>query len=164
MKKRYTFFIISAWLILLLTGCAKQESKQIIKPFENIPIASAKTVDFSNYAIRSKNKELGRIKTVTEKKDIENIVKYIKTLSCTESIGEIKNADYDIRFRNGKDGIDGDMYTIILSKNRICVYVFGTDTDNPAISIYDYKDPKLINGLGRIYKEINYNEVLIMRK
>ncbi|MBU3157663.1 hypothetical protein [Clostridium estertheticum] len=164
MKKRYTLLVISAWLILLFTACAKQEIKQTVTPFENIPIASAKSIEFSNYTLRSENKELGRIKTVTKKQDMEDIVKYIKTLSCTESTGEIKNAEYEINLRNGKDGIAGDIYTIILSENRICVYVIGTDTDHPAISIYNYKDPKLINELERIYKEINYKEVLMMGK
>jgi len=30
--------------------------------------------------------------------------------------------------------------------------------------MYGYKDPKLISELERVYKDINYNEVLIMRK
>jgi len=164
LKKRYTLLLISAWLILLFTACAKQEIKQKVTPFENIPIASAKSIEFTNYTIRSEHRELGRIKTVTKQQDMEAIIKYIKTLSCTESIGEIKNADYEISLRDGKDGIDGEIYTIILSKNRICVYSYGTDKDHPDISMYDYKNPKLINELETVYKEINYKEVLMMRK
>ena len=130
----------------------------MVKPFENIPIASAKSVDFSNYTIRSENKELGRIKTVTEIQDMENIVKYIKTLSCTESTREVKDADYEIRLSDGKSGY---MYSIQISKNLIYVYGAGTD---PTISVHEYKDKRLIKELVRIYKEINYEEVLIMKK
>lgn len=158
MKKRYTLLVISAWLILLLTACAKQEIKQMVTPFENIPIASGKSIEFSNYTIRSENKELGRTKTVTKKQDMENIVKYIKTLSCTESTQEVNDDDYDIRLR---DDTGKYIYSIQVSKNQLCVYERGTDT---AISMYDYKDTKLINELERVYKEINYKEVLIMRK
>lgn len=73
MKKCYIFFLISVWLILLFTGCAKQENKQIVKPFENIPVDLAKSVNFSNYTLPSKNKEVGRSKIVTEKQDMEDI-------------------------------------------------------------------------------------------
>ncbi|MBU3175443.1 hypothetical protein KPL47_03570 [Clostridium estertheticum] len=158
MKKRYTFIVISVWLILLLTACAKQESKQVVTPFENIPIASAKSIEFSNYTIRSENKELGRIKTVTKKQDMESIVKYIRSLSCTKSTQKANDGDYSIRLR---DDTGKHIYSIQVSKNQLCLYERGTNT---AISIYDYKDPKLINELERIYKEINYKEVLMMRK
>jgi len=85
-------------------------------------------------------------------------VKYIKTLSCTESTQEASDGDYSIRLRddNGKY-----IYSIQVSKNQLCIYERGTNT---AISVYDYKDPKLINELERVYKEINYKEVLMMRK
>jgi len=158
LKKRYTLLLISAWLILLLTACAKQEIKQMVTPFENIPIASAKSIEFSNYTIRSEHKELGRIKTVTKKQDMENIIKYIKTLSCTESTQEADDGDYSIRLR---DDTGKYIYSIQVSKNQLCLYERGTNT---AISIYDYKDPKLINELETVYKEINYKEVLMMRK
>lgn len=79
------------------------------------------------------------MKTVTKKQDMESIVKYIKNLSCTESTQEANDGDYDIRLRDDT----------------------GTDTD---ISMYDYKDTKLINELESVYKELNYKEVLIMRK
>lgn len=158
MKKKYILLVISTWLILLLTGCAKQEIKQIVKPLDNIPMASAKNIKFSNYTIRSENKELGRTKTVTEKQDMENIVKYIKTLSCTESTRKVKDSDYEIRLSN----VTGDyMYSIQVSKNQLYVYGGGTDPD---ISVFDYKDPELIKELERVYKEINYKEILIMRK
>ena len=160
LKKNYLFIVISAWVFLLLTGCAKQEIKQMVKPFENIPIASAKSVRFSNYTIRSENKELGRIKTVTEKQDMENIVNYIKTLSCTASNQKVKSSDYEICLSDGTSG-NGFIYTIEVSKNKIYVYGGGTDPD---ISVYEYKDPKLISELARVYKEINYKEVLIMKK
>lgn len=158
MKKKYALLVISAWLILLLTACAKQEIKQMVTPFENIPIASAKSIEFTNYTIKSKNREVGRIKTVTKKQDMEDIVKYIKTLSCTESTQEASDGDYSIRLRddNGKY-----IYSIQVSKNQLCIYERGTNT---AISVYDYKDPKLINELERVYKEMNYKEVLMMRK
>ncbi|MBU3100202.1 MULTISPECIES: hypothetical protein [Clostridium] len=158
MKKRFILIVISVWLIFLLTACAKQESKQMVTPFENIPIASAKSIEFSNYTIRSENKELGRIKTVTKKQDMESIVKYIKTLSCTEGNQEVNNGDYDIRLR---DDTGKYIYSIQVSKNQLCLYERGTDT---AISVYDYKDAKLINELERVYKDINYKEVFMMRK
>ncbi|MBU3155479.1 hypothetical protein [Clostridium estertheticum] len=158
MKKRYTIIVISAWLILLLTACAKQESKQMVTPFGNIPITSAKSIEFSNYTIRSENKELGRIKTVTKKQDMESIVKYIKTLSCTQSTQKANDGDYSIRLR---DDMGKYIYSIQVSKNQLCLYERGTDT---AISVYDYKDTKLINELERVYKDINYKEVFMMRK
>lgn len=158
LKKSYILVVISALLILLITGCAKQEIKETVKPFENIPIASAKSVDFSNYTIRSEKKELGRIKTITGKQDMENIVKYIKTLICTKSNQKVKDFDYEIRLY---DGLGSDMYSIQISKNQIFMYNDGKDTD---ISVYEYKDPKLVSELARVYKEINYKEVLIMRK
>ncbi|MBW9170456.1 hypothetical protein K2F43_04455 [Clostridium estertheticum] len=158
MKKRYTLIVISVWLIFLLTACAKQESKQMVTSFENIPIASAKSIEFSNYTIRSENKELGRTKTVTKKQDMESIVKYIKTLSCTKGTKETNGGDYSIRLR---DVTGKYIYSIQVSKNQICLYERGTDT---TISIYDYKDTKLINELERVYKDINYKEVFIVRK
>ena len=150
--------VISACLILLLPGCAKQEIKQTIKPFENIPINSAESIEFSNYTIRSENKELGRIKIVTKKQDMEKIVTYIKTLSCTKSTREIKDGDYSIRLSDGK----GDfIYSLQVSKNQI--YINGDDT-NPITSLYDYKDAKIISELMKVYNEMNYKEVFIMRK
>ncbi|WP_298844409.1 hypothetical protein [Clostridium sp.] len=158
MKKRYTLLVISVWLIFLVTACAKQEIKQMVTPFGNIPIASAKSIEFSNYTIRSENKELGRTKTVTKKQDMENIVKYIKTLSCTVSTQEANDGDYDIRLR---DDTGKYIYSTQVSKNQICLYERGTDT---ATSMYDYKDTKLINELEILYKKLNYKEVFIMRK
>ncbi|MBX4259243.1 hypothetical protein KTC96_16195 [Clostridium estertheticum] len=158
MKKRYTLIVISVWLIFLLTACAKQESKQMVTPFENIPISAARSIEFSNYTIRSENKELGRIKTVTKKQDMENIVKYIKNLSCTKSTQKSNDGDYSIRLRDDKGKY---IYSIQVSKNQLCLYERGTDT---AISVYNYKYPKLINELEKEYKELNYKEVLMMRK
>ena len=124
MKKRYTLIVISVWLIFLLTACAKQESKQMVTPFENIPIASAKSIEFSNYTIRSENKELGRIKTVTKKEDMKSIVKYFKNLSCTESTQEANDGAYSIRLR---DETGKYIYSFQVSKNQLCLYERGTD-------------------------------------
>ncbi|MCB2305893.1 hypothetical protein LGL08_06105 [Clostridium estertheticum] len=158
MKKRYTLIVISVWLIFLITACAKQESKQMVTPFENTPISAAKSIEFSNYTIRSENKELGRTKTVTKKQDMESIVKYIKTLSCTKSTQETNGGDYSIRLR---DDTGKYIYSIQVSKNQLCLYERGTDT---AISVYEYKDTKLIDELERVYKDINYKEVFIIKK
>ncbi|MBU3218280.1 hypothetical protein LL033_15320 [Clostridium estertheticum] len=158
MKKRYTLIVISAWLVFLLAACAKQESKQMVTPFENIPISAAKSIEFSNYTIRSENKELGRTKTVTKKQDMESIVKYIKNLSCKKGTQETNGGDYSIRLR---DGTGKYIYSIQVSKNQICLYERGTDT---AISVYDYKDTKLINEMERVYKDINYKEIFIIKK
>ncbi|MBX4268128.1 hypothetical protein [Clostridium estertheticum] len=158
MRKGYRLIVISVWLIFLLTACAKQESKQMVTPFGNIPMASAKSIEFSNYTIRSENKELGRTKTVTKKQDMESIVKYIKTLGCTKSTQKANGGDYSIRLR---DGTGKYIYSIQVSKNQLCLYERGTDT---AIAVYDYKDTKLINELERAYKDINYKEVFMMRK
>ena len=157
MEKRYKLLLISAWLILLLTACAKQEIKQMVTPLENIPIASAKSIEFTNYTIRE-HRELGRIKTVTKQQDMEAIIKYIKTLSCTESTQEADDGYYSICLR---DDTGKNIYSIQVSKNQLILYERGTNT---AISVYNYKDPKLINELERVYKELNYKEVLMMRK
>jgi len=158
LKKRYTLLVISAWLILLLTACAKQEIKQMVTPFVNIPISTAKSVEFANYTITSKNKELGRIKTVTDRQDMENIVKYIKTVSCTESTKKIEDGDYQISLNKEKGDYE---YSIVVSKNQISMT--GGKAD-PTEHVYEYKDPKLINELARIYNEMNYKEILIGKK
>lgn len=150
--------LISACLILLFTGCAKQNNKPILNPFESIPIGSAKSVDFSNYALQSENKELGRTKVVTEKKDMESILSYIKTIDCTESSQKIKGADYEIRIKNN---IGSYIYSVGVSKNQIYMYEGGV---NSSPLIYDYNDAEVVKELAKAYKEMNYNEEPIYRK
>lgn len=158
MKNRYILFLISACLILLVTGCAKQDNKPIIKPLESIPIDLAKIVDFSNYALQSENKELGRTKIVTEKKDMESIVSYIKAINCIESNRKIKDADYEIRLKNDMGSY---IYSIGVSKNQIYVYEGGISSTT---LVYDYNDTKIIKELARVYKEMDYSEEFIYRK
>ena len=89
---------------------------------------------------------------------MKNIVKYIKNLSCTESTQEANDGDYIIRL---KDDTGKYIYSIQVSKNQLCLLERGTDT---TVSVFDYKDSKFINELERVYKELNYKEVLMMRK
>lgn len=155
MKNRYILLVISACLILLFTGCAKQEIKQIVKPFENVSIDSAKSVEFSNYTLRSENKELGRTKTVTKKQDVEEIVRYIKTISGTKSTEKIKDANYEIRINDS-----GYIYSMGVSKNQFYTY----EGMNSTTLVYDNIDTKVIKELIRIYNEMNYSEKPIYSK
>jgi hypothetical protein len=158
LKNKYILILISSCLILLFIGCAKQEIKPIIKPFESITIDLAKSVEFSNYVLQSENKESGRIKIVTEKKDMESIVSYIKTIDCTESTRKIKDADYEIRL---KDDMGDYIYSIGVSKNQIYMYQGGI---NSTTLVYDYNDTKVIKELIRVYKAMDYSEEFIYSK
>lgn len=158
MKNKYILLLISFCLILLFTGCTKQDNRPIIKPFESISIDLAKSVDFSNYKLQSEKKELGRTKTITEKNDMESIVSYIKTINCMESNRKMKDVDYEIRL---KDDMGSYIFSIAVSKNQIYTYDGGV---NSTILIYDYKDATVIKELARVYKEMNYSEELIFRK
>ena len=155
LKNRFILLVFSACLILLFTSCGKQEIKETVKPFEDISIDLVKSADFSNYTLRSEEKELGRTKTITEKRDVEEIVKYIKTISCTESTRKIKDADFEIRLIDNKGSY---IYSIGVSKNQIFMY----GGINSITFVYDYSDTKVIKELARIYKEMNYREIFII--
>lgn len=157
MIKSYILLVICACLILLFTGCAKQDIKQVVKPFDNIPVDLAKSVNLSDFTITSEMKESGRLKRVTEKQDMEILASYISTINCTESTRKIKDADFSIQL---SDGIGNFIYTIGVSKNQIYMY----KGINSTKFVYDYIDTNVIKELQRIYKTMNYKEELMMKK
>ena len=164
MKKRSIFIVLISCLILLYTGCAKPESKQPINPFNDIPIDLTKRIEFSNFTITSSKKESGRSKMVTDSQDIQNIAKYVKTISCIE-INEKekeKEPDFCISLIDNTEMAKSYIYTIGVSKKRIYVYKFrGNETTK---FVYKYTDTKVIEELRKLYNKMNYKEELLMKR
>jgi hypothetical protein len=57
LKNKRIFIALMSCLILQFTGCTKPEIKQMVKPFEDIPIDLAKRIEFSNLTITSNEKD-----------------------------------------------------------------------------------------------------------
>ena len=162
MKKRCIFIVLISCLILLYTGCAKPESNQTIKPFNDIPIDLTKRIEFSNLTITSSEKELGRSKMVTASQDIQNIAKYLKTISCIESNQKEKEPDFTISLIDNTELAKNYIYQIDVSKKQIYVYKY---RDNETTKfVYKYTDTKVIEELNKLYNKMNYKEEFLMKK
>ena len=85
MKNRFIFKVVVSILLLILTGCNNSENNKVVNPFNDIPINSTKRIEFSNLKITSAEKELGRMKTLTDESDIKSIGEYLKTIECISS-------------------------------------------------------------------------------
>lgn len=148
--------------MLLFSGCTKPEVKQTIKPFEDIPIESTKRVEFSNFTVTSSEKESGRSKIVTNTQDMQDIAKYLKTISCTESSQKYKDPDFTISLIDNTEKAKNYICSIGVSKNQIYIYKYkGNETNR---FVYKYTDTKVIEELRKLYNSMNYKEELLMKK
>ncbi|MGH4120357.1 hypothetical protein [Clostridium sp.] len=162
MKKRCIFIVIISCIILLYTGCAKPDSTQTIKPFKDIPIDLTKRIEFSNLTITSSEKELGRSKMVTDSRDIQNIAKYLKTISCIESNQKEKESDFTISLIDNTEMAKNYIYQIDVSEKQI--YVFNYKDNETTKFAYKYTDTKVIEELRNLYNNMNYKEEFLMKK
>jgi hypothetical protein len=126
LKKKCIFIVLISYLILLFTGCSKPESKQTIKPFVDIPVGLTKRIEFSNLTITSSKKESGRSKMVTNPQDIQDIAKYLTTISCTESNQKDKEPDFTISLIDNTEKQKHYIYSIGASKNQIYIYKYSS--------------------------------------
>lgn len=164
MKKKCIFLVLITFVILLYTGCSKLESKQTINPFNDIPIDLTKRIEFSDFTITSSEKESGRCKMVTDSQNMQNIAKYLKTISCIESNEKEKEKepDFCISLIDNTEMAKSYIYSIGVSKKQIYVYKFiGNETTKFA---YKYTDTKVIEELRKLYNKMNYKEELLMKK
>lgn len=165
LRKKYILTIIISLLTLLLIGCNKSENVKIISPFNDIPIISAKRIEFSNLTVTSKEKELGRSKMVTDEYDIQKIEEYLKTITCTESSNKEKKADFQISLIDNIEKEKNYIYSIGVSKNQIYVYKYSEYSNPDTVKfIYENIDSKVIEELRSLYDDMNYKEELLMKK
>ncbi|MCB2291427.1 hypothetical protein LGK97_17005 [Clostridium sp. CS001] len=164
MKKTFIFIILFSCLILLYTGCSKPESGEPIKPLNDIPINLTKRIEFSNLTITSSEKELGRSKMVTDTQDMQNIAKYLKTISCIESNQKEKEkeADFSISLIDNTEFAKSYIYQIGVSKKQI--FIFKYKENETTKFIYKYTDTKVIEELRKLYNNMNYKEEFLMKK
>ena len=162
MKLKSNIIVLVSCLMLLFSGCTKPEVNQTIKPFEDIPIESTKRIEFYNLTVTSSEKESGRSKMVTNTQDMQDIAKYLKTISCIESNQKDKDPDFTISLIDNTEKAKSYIYSIGVSKNQIYVYKYkGNETNK---SVYKYTDSKVIEELRKLYNSMNYKEELLMKK
>lgn len=162
MKLKLNIIVLVSCLILLFSGCTKPEVKQTIKPFEDIPMESTKRIELNNFTITSSEKESGRSKMVNNTQDMQDILKYLKTINCIESNQRIKEPDFTISLIDNTEKAKSYIYSIGVSKNQIYIYKYkGNETNK---SVYKYTDAKVIEELRKLYNSMNYKEELLMKK
>lgn len=162
MRLKANMIVLVSCLIFLFGGCAKPEVKQTIKPFEDIPIESAKRIEFNNFTVTSSEKESGRSKIVTNTQDMQDIAKYLKTISCIEIYQNDKDPDFTISLIDNTEQTKSYIYSIGISKNQIYIYKYkGNETNK---FVYKYTDTKVIDELRKLYNSMNYEEELLMKK
>lgn len=162
MKLKSNIIVLVSCLMLLFSGCTNPEVKQTIKPFEDIPIESTKRIEFHNLTVTSSEKESGRSKMVTNTQDMQDIAKYLKTISCTESNQKDKHPDFTISLIDNTEKAKSYIYSIGVSKNQIYIYKYKENETSK--SVYKYTDTKVIEELRKLYNSMNYKEELLMRK
>lgn len=133
-----------------------------MKPFEDIPVDITERIEFSNLTITSSSKELGRSKIVTNKQDIEEIAKYLKTISCIESNNKDRDPDFMISLFDNTKMDNGYIYLMGASKNQIFLYKYNSKESTRFV--YKNIDTKVMKDLSNLYAEMNYKEELLMRK
>jgi len=162
LKKRFIFAITIFSLVFILIGCNKVEDKQVVNPFNDLPIDLTKRIEFSNLTITSDEKELGRSKIVTDEIDIKNIGEFLKPINCVSSNKKEKDPDFQISLLDNIEKEKSYIYSIGFSKNQIFIYKYINKESN--LSVYEYKDRKVIEDLKKLYNDMNYEEELLMRK
>ena len=157
--KKYILTITIFFLILSLISCTKSENVKSISPFNNIPISSTKRIEFSNFTVTSKEKELGRSKMVTGEYDIQNIIKTLQTITCIESNNKEIKPDFQISLIDNIEKEKNYIYSIGVSKNQIYLYKYS----NPDTIkfVYEDIDSKIIEELRSLYDDMNYKEVIV---
>jgi len=164
LKNKFVVLMFIISLILLFNGCSKTEIKNVVKPFANIPVISSQSIEFQNLTVTSKDRELGRKKTVTVEQDIQEIATYLMNISGTDSNTKVKlsNCDFNIDLVNYTDNNKNYLYSIGITKKQICIIKYNngiaTELD------YKYQDTKVIEDLKRLYNKMKYSEVLLLSK
>ena len=162
MKLKLIIVVFVSYLILLFSGCTKPEVKHTVKPFEDIPIESTKRIEFSDFTVTSSQKELGRSKMVTNAQDIQEVLKYLKTIDCIESNRKPKDSDFSIAFIDNTENAKSYIYSIGISKNQIFIYKHKEKEPNEFV--YKYSDIEVIEEISKLYNSLNYEEELLMKK
>ncbi|WP_066890272.1 hypothetical protein [Clostridium nigeriense] len=163
--KKYILTITIFFLILSLISCTKSENVKSISPFNDIPISSTKRIEFSNFTVTSKEKELGRSKMVTDEYDIQNIIKTLQTITCIESNNKEIKPDFQISLIDNIEKEKNYIYSIGVSKNQIYVYKYSEYSNPDTIKfVYENIDSSIIEELKSLYDDMNYKEELLMKK